>query len=286
MPHLAIVLAALALLAACAPVDVLNASTPRAGVTVTRDVAYGTHPRQRMDIWRPADAAGPLPVVVFFYGGAWQKGARADYAFVAAPLAARGFVVVVPDYRLHPEAGFPAFMHDAAAAAAQVKRTAPAWGGDPRRVVLMGHSAGAHIATLLALDPRYLQAEGASPVDLAGVVGIAGPYDFLPILLPDIRAVFAAAADSRETQPASYALSGAAAAPPMLLIHGEQDTTVLPFNSKSLARRMREAGGQATAVIYPGVAHIGIVLGFSSLLRGASPVLDDAAGFAAAVAPR
>ena len=280
------VLLLLLLLAACAPVDVLNGTTSYDGLTVARDQAYGANPRQRMDVWRPADAAEPLPVIVFFYGGAWQSGSRADYAFVAAPLARRGFVVAVPDYRVYPEASFPAFMEDAAAAVAFVRQQAPAWGGDPARVVLAGHSAGAHMVVLLALDRQYLDAAGSAPEQVAGVVGIAGPYDFLPITMPDIRGVFGPLPDDRVTQPASYALSGAGAAPPMLLIHGEDDRTVLPFNSLSLQRRLHEAGGRARAVMYPGVAHIGIVLGFSPLLRQASPVLDDTAAFAAAVPPR
>jgi len=149
--------------------------------------------------------------------------------------------------------------------------------------VLMGHSAGAHIATLLALDPRYLAAAGDSRDRLAGVVGIAWPYDFLPITGAGIRAVFAGAADLRETQPVSFADGGG---PPMLLLHGEADRTVLPRNSASLARASRAAGGEVVLATYPGVGHVGIVLGFSSLFRGNAPVLADAVGFIAALPPR
>lgn len=269
---------------ACSPVDVLNATVDRSGVQVRRGIAFGPLERQRMDVWRPREEArAGLPVVVFFYGGSWQSGARADYAFVAAELAERGFVVVVPDYRLHPQAGFPAFVHDAAAAVALARRMAPGWGGDPRRVVLMGHSAGAHIATLLALDPRYLAEAGDSRDRLAGVVGIAGPYDFLPFTGADIRAVFAGAADLRETQPVNFADGRG---PPMLLLHGEADRTVLPRNSASLARVTRAAGGEVVLATYPGVGHVGIVLGFSSLFRDRAPVLADAVAFIAALPAR
>ena len=273
-----LLLAACALMPGCAPLDVLNATVDTKGLTVQRAVPYGTLPRQVMDVWRPVDQRGALPVVVFFYGGAWQTGRRGDYPFVAADLSRRGFVVVVPDYRLYPEAGFPVFVQDAAAAVAQVRKLAPGWGGDPARIVLMGHSAGAHIAALLALDPAWLAAAGDSRDRLAGLVGIAGPYDFLPITGADIRAVFASATDLRDTQPIRFADGGG---PPMLLLHGEADRTVLPRNTLALAAATRAAGGTVELKTYPGVGHIGIVLGFSDLFRGRSPVLDDATAFMA-----
>jgi len=273
-----------ALMPGCGPAELLNRTVDRDGLVVQLDLAYGPGPRQAMDVWRPAaPAAAALPVVVFFYGGAWQTGQRGDYPFVAANLARRGHVVVVPDYRLYPQAGFPAFLQDAAAAVAAARRLAPGWGGDPARVVLMGHSAGAHIAAMLALDPRWLAAAGDSRDRIAGVVGIAGPYDFLPITGADIRAVFATAADLRDTQPVRFADGRAA---PMLLLHGTDDRTVLPRNSTVLAERITASGGRARAVLYPGIGHIGIVLGFSELFRSRSPVLDDAAGFVATLAPR
>ena len=272
-----------ATVAGCAPADLLNRTVDRAGLSEQRDVAYGPLPRQAMDVWRPAEGAARLPVVVFFYGGSWQTGRRADYSFVAADLARRGHVVVLPDYRLYPEVRFPVFLQDAAAAVATARRMATSWGGDPARVVLMGHSAGAHIATMLALDPRWLAAVGDSRDGLAGVIGLAGPYDFLPITGRGIRAVFAGAADLRDTQPISFADRHA---PPALLLHGIDDTTVFPRNSQALADRIRGDGGRAELRLYGGVGHIGIVLGFARLFRDLAPVLDDSAAFIASLPPR
>lgn len=282
----ALTLPLLGLLAAipgCAPTDLLNRTVDIGGLTERRGIAYGPLPRQAMDVWRPAEAAANLPVVVFFYGGSWQSGRRADYRFVAADLARRGHVVVVPDYRLYPEIQFPAFLQDAAAAVAAARRMAPGWGGDPARVVLMGHSAGAHIAAMLALDPRWLAAEGDSRDRLAGLVGVAGPYDFLPITGRAIRAVFASATDLRDTQPITFADRRA---PPTLLLHGSDDTTVLPRNSQVLADGIGRAGGQATLRLYDGVGHIGIVLGFAALFRDRAPVLDDTVAFINGLPPR
>ena len=157
---------------------------------------------------------------------------------------------------------------------AEIRRLAPSWGGDGGRIILVGHSAGAYIAAMLALDERWLGARDG----VAGAVGIAGPYDFLPIQGADIRAVFAAAgADLPPTQPINHAAAGA---PPLLLLHGARDTTCYPRNSLVLAARVRAAGGAARAVLYPRVGHIGIVLGFVPWLARC-PTRADVVGFAA-----
>ena len=267
---------AAATLARRPPAEALNATIATDGLSVRHGIAYGPAARQAMDVWRPEGAAAGLPVVVFFYGGAWQNGRRQDYRFVAATLARRGMVVVVPDYRLFPQARFPAFIEDAALAVAAVRCAAPGWGGDADRVFLAGHSAGAHIAAMLALAPRFLAAVGEDRAHLAGMVGLAGPYDFLPIQDEDIRAVFAGAADPRETQPVAH-VDGRN--PPMLLLHGGADRTCYPRNSLALAARVRAAGGAAEARIAPGVGHIGIVLGFAPLFGFRSSAVEDVAAF-------
>lgn len=261
-------------LGACTPVDALNATIPLEGLAVTRGVAFMDGPRGRMDVWRPARAEGPLPVVVFFYGGSWRGGARGDYRFVAAGLARRGMVVVVPDYRLFPEVRFPSFLEDGARAVAEVRRRAAEWGGDPDRIVLAGHSAGAWIAAMLALDTPW-------HVPSAGLVGIAGPYDFDPGAYDTTRDVFAGTT-RQASQPIGFA---DAAAPPMLLLHGAADTTVEPRNSQALAARVAAEGGRAVLRVYPGVGHVGIVASFAPLFRGRAPALDDMAAFVEAVAP-
>jgi len=274
------------LLPACAPVDLLNATIPTGGVAVTRDVAYGPGPREMLDIYRP-DAPGPLPVVVFFYGGSWRTGSKADYKFVAASLAQRGLLVVVPDYRLYPEARYPGFLQDGAAAVAWTVGHIGAHGGDATDVFLMGHSAGAYIAAMLALDPAFLAAEGVQRDALAGMIGLAGPYDFLPITDPDIIPIFAVP-DQPATQPIHH-VDGLN--PPLFLAAGSDDTIVLPRNTTRLAAAIRAAGGPVEETVYPGVGHIGTVIAFAPLFRGKAPVLDDVLGFVrqherAAISPR
>ncbi len=264
------------------PIDVLNATVATAGLRIVRGLRYGPHPRHCFDLYRPATAAAGLPVVVWFYGGAWQSGARAEYLFAAAALARRGMLVAVPDYRLYPEVRYPAFLEDAARAVAGVDAVAGTHGGDGGRMVLAGHSAGAYIAAMLALDGRWLDARRRR---LAGAVGIAGPYDFLPILGADIRAVFAPAADDLPTtQPISHADG---TNPPMLLLHGDADNTCYPRNSLALAARVRAADGPVAVRTYPGIGHIGMMLAFAAPFRRRCPVLADMARFVAgALAPR
>lgn len=273
---------AAAALAGCAPIDLLNATIPTSGLRMSRGVPYATgdlavNPRLRLDVYRPAaPPAVPMPVIVFFYGGSWQEGRRQDYLFVAAELARRGWIAVVPDYRVYPETGYPGFLDDGAAAVAFVLRTTTSWGGDPRLVFVAGHSAGAYIAAMLALDPDYLAAVGVDRSRIAGTIGISGPYDFRPIVRRDVRAVFGAAADRDDAQPISH-VDGRNR--PMLLLTGEADDIVEPRNTIALAARIRAAGGPVTVRTYPGVGHIGTVAGFAPLLRGEAPVLDDVAGF-------
>ncbi len=275
-------LAVLAPLPACSATDVLNGMAPRAGIDVRRDVAYGAEPRQRLDVYAPAAAAG-APVVVFFYGGGWESGDKADYEFVAAALAARGIVAVVPDYRLYPTVRYPAFLEDGARAVAWAHAQARALGGDPSRLVLAGHSAGAYIAAMLTLDCRWLAEAGLDiRATVAGMIGIAGPYDFLPLHSPTLKAIFGPPETLPETQPIHY-VDGTA--PPMLLVTGTGDDTVDPGNSARLAARIREAGGTAEVVSYPGVGHRAIIGAVAWPLRFLAPTLADLVRFAVAARP-
>ena len=269
------------LLAACSPAALLNATVASRGVEVTRDISFGPGPRDRMDVYRPPAAKGDAPLVVFLYGGNWRTGERGMYPFVALPLARRGAVVAVPDYRLFPEVGFPDFLRDNARAVAWAMAHAAEWGADPARTVLVGHSAGAYNAAMLALDPRWLREAGSDRSRLAGMVGLAGPYDFLPIT-GDTLPVFAAAGAGPETQPITYADGRN---PPVLLLAGADDATVQPRNTEALAARIRARGGQADLRIYPGVGHIGIITAFAPLFQARAPVLDDTWRFIEALPP-
>jgi acetyl esterase/lipase len=268
-----------ALLAACSPLRAFNAVIPqdRGGIALERGSAYGAHPRQRIDLYRPrAWRAGQakLPIIVFFYGGSWQEGQREGYAFAGRGFADAGFLVAVPDYRLVPEVRFPAFLEDGAAAVRWVRANAARLGGDPDRIVLVGHSAGAYNAAMLALDERWL---GADRQAVRGLVGLAGPYDFLPLDLPVTVAAFGQERDLARTQPINFASAGD---PPALLLHGAQDTTAYPRNSERLASLLRGAGVDARVKLYPKVGHIGIVTALARPFRGRAPVLEDSVAFA------
>jgi acetyl esterase/lipase len=266
--------------AACSPTSVLNAVAPRDGVTLTRDVPYQDGLRHMLDVYAPRPTATPAPVVVFFYGGSWESGSKDIYRFVGAALAARGVMTVIPDYRLYPQVHFPAFMKDAAAAAAWAHDNAQRFGGDPRRLFLMGHSAGGQIATLLALDASYLRAEGLSAQrDICGVIGLAGPYDFLPLHSATLEAIFGPEDERPRSQPINFV---SAQAPPMLLLAGRDDDTVDPGNTLRLAARLRSAGGTVEDKLYPGVGHITLIAAFSGPLTFLAPVRVAALSFVAA----
>ena len=263
------------LLSSCSGPGLLNAVAPSQGITVTTGVSYGEGPRHKLDLYKPAQAHAP--VVVFLYGGSWKSGDRSTYGFAGSAFADRGFLTVVPDYRVYPEVRYPAFIDDAAAAVAWTKAHIAEYGGDPDRVFLIGHSAGAQIAAMLTLDKAFLGRVGLDPDrDVAGMIGLAGPYDFLPLNDPDLDDIFAPAGELRKTQPIHYARAGA---PPMLLLTGESDTTVYPRNSRALADRIEGLGGWATLKTYTGVGHLTIVGALSGLLSWKAPILDDCVAF-------
>ena len=266
-----------AALAACSPVKLLNATIPSSGYRKTSDIAYGSDPRQVLDIYVPAAAASaePRPVVVFFYGGSWQNGDRGNYLFVAQALTSRGYVAVLPDYRTYPETAFPGFVNDAAAAARWTRDHAHEFGGDPSRLFVMGHSAGAHLAALIATDPRYLASQSMSKADLRGVIGLAGPYDFLPIKDRTLLDVFPAGTRT-ESQPINFVTGHE---PPMFLAAGTDDTVVDPGNTDRLAAMLRKHGDSVEVKHYDGFGHIRIVSALALPLRGRSTVLADVSAF-------
>jgi acetyl esterase/lipase len=269
-------MALLSTLSACSPVTVLNALAPERGISEILDVGYEPGDRHQLDIYAPKGVTS-APVVVFIYGGGWKDGNRSEYRFVAAALAARGFVTVVPDYRLYPQVRFPAFLRDAASAVAWTRANISRYGGDPNRLFLMGHSAGAYIVAMLTLDKQWLAADGVDPdKDIAGTIGLAGPYDFLPLHDPELEAIFAPAGDLKLTQPITFARGDAA---PMFLAAGTADTTVYPMNTEHLAAALRLDGGRVQERIYPGVNHVKIIGAMAGVLRWLAPVMQDVTAF-------
>jgi acetyl esterase/lipase len=261
------------------PLGFINRLVPKDTFNKHDGIAYGRLPRQKLDVYVPRNGGQDLPVVVFFYGGTWQSGQRQDYLFIAEALTARGIITVIPDYRLYPEVRFPTFIEDGAAAVAWVRHHIGDYGGGASRLFLMGHSAGAYIAAMLALDPSYLARVGMSPDELKGFIGVAGPYDFLPLKRPRLIKIFGGAADIPETQPVSFAR---AKAPPALLLHGAEDKIVGPHNTERLAQRLREAGSRVEEKFYSGFKHMRIIILLASPLQGDEPLMADIEGFISA----
>jgi acetyl esterase/lipase len=266
-------------LSACSPARLVNALTPTSGLSKTANVSYlpGNHSRQRLDVYQPTfggETRQSRPVVIFFYGGAWQEGSRDDYLFVADALTQRGYVVVIPDYRVYPEVMYPDFLRDGAAAVAWTSNNIERFGGDRSRLFLMGHSAGAHVAAMLALDRSYLAANKVPAASIKGLIGLAGAYDFLPLTEPNVIALFSTEKNLAMTQPISYVKPPAAAIPAVLLLHGDADTRVYPKNSINLTRELRAAGATVEFDLLPGIDHTSIIAKFTRVLRGDGKVVD------------
>ena len=274
---------ALALIAFAAPaaaqniMDPFNLGPAMDDATVLgQGIAYADGDRMKLDIYGPKNPTGPAPVVMFIYGGSWKQGQRQDYQFVGRALAANGFVVVIPDYRLYPEVTYPSFLEDLASAAKWTQDNIGKYGGDTARFYLAGHSAGAYNAVMLGLDGRYLAAAGAEPKAVKALAGLSGPYDFLPLRDPIPRRTFGHYGDLPQTQPATFVRADS---PPAFLATGDADTVVYPRNTTRLARALREAGVEVEERHYAGVDHVRMVLALSRPLRGRAPVLDEMTAF-------
>ncbi|MFL6656686.1 MAG: alpha/beta hydrolase [Massilia sp.] len=264
-------------LAACSPLGALNALSPGSARQAMAGVAYGSNARHKLDIYTPEKSDGKAPVVVFFYGGNWTTGERADYAFVGRALASRGFVVVIPDYRLYPEVRYPDFVDDAAQAVAWTAHDIARFGGDPHKLYVMGHSAGAYNAAMVALAPEYLARFGMQASSLRGWIGLAGPYDFIPIENRTTRPVF----HFPDTPPASQPINHVTAnSPPALLIAANSDALVNPVrNTGGLAKQLRAHGVAVKEVYLDRVNHVTLVGSLAAPLRFLAPTLDTVADF-------
>jgi acetyl esterase/lipase len=255
-----------AFLNGCSPAALLNATVPRKGFTLEPDIAYGAQPRQKLDLYRPDKPRADGKAVIFFYGGTWDSGSKSDYLFVAQALCASGYTVVIPDYRIYPEVRFPAFVQDGAQA---VRWTSDRVGSG--KLFVMGHSAGAHIALLLMTNTPYLAAAGVDRMKLPGVIGLSGPYDFLPLTSAKLINIFGGA-NNPDVEAITFAQ---APLPPALLVHGAADDIVYPRNSEHLAAAWQKAGAPVELKLYPGVGHIDVVAAFADLLQSRAPTRAD-----------
>jgi acetyl esterase/lipase len=256
--------------------DLIDRLWPSDAKRVGKNIAYLPGKRHSLDIWDVPGGTAPKPVLIFWYGGGWVKGAKEDYGFAARAYAAKGFLVVMPDYRLVPDVRFPAFVEDGAAAVKWVEANIARYGGDPKRIAFAGHSAGAYTAIMLASDPRYLRAAGVNPKTVFGAVGLSGPYDFYPFTGRAVAAM--QGADYRLTQPILLVTHDT---PPLMLVTGTDDDTVRPKNARNLAWRMSELGAPVELKEYAGLNHEDVVMALSRPFRGKATVLDDSADFLA-----
>jgi acetyl esterase/lipase len=272
-----LVLASLVIIAAgCTSISFLLANTATLTGKYDRSThrAYGPESRQQLDVYSPRNARD-CPIVVFFYGGSWTAGSRGLYRFVGAALAERGFVTVLPDYRLYPQVKFPLFLDDGALAVAWVQKHAHEFGGDPHRIVLMGHSAGGHEAAFLAYDRRLLQKAGANPQWIVGLVGLSGPYALEPNSKV-LNTIFASPYTEAQWQPVRFVTPQS---PPTLLVHGTADDVVSIKHAEKLRDALQANHVRVETQFYAGKGHADTLAGISVPARGRTPVLDQSVSF-------
>jgi acetyl esterase/lipase len=256
-------------------VSVANFPTYFSGLERKADIEYGREESQKLDIYQSAVGSDKKPVVIFIHGGRWSFGDKGQYRFVAARLAEAGYITVIPDYKKYPQVKFPEIMDDPAQATAWVIQNVEEYNGNPARIYLMGHSAGAHMAALIISDERYLKKYGASGSDIAAFAGLAGPYDFTPEDT-DLKDLFGPPDKYPQMQAPTF-ITGRE--PPMLLLQGEDDDSVKMFNLTRLADAIKKHGGRVITKTYPDLGHIGIIASFARADSMEIPIVKDCLDF-------
>lgn len=265
------------LCAACSPVNLLNSVIPTDGYTLQQDIQYGSLARQKLDIYVPKGRhEKPLSVVLFFYGGGWDSGKKEDYLFAAEAFTSKGYLTVIPDYRIFPEIKFPDFLKDAASASKWVKANVARFGGNPDTIFIVGHSAGAHIGMMLNLNTEYLADAQLTPSDFRGFIGLAGPYDFLPLKSDRLKTIFGPKTSRWQSQPIHFVTGKNQ---PTLLLVGLKDDTVWPSNSHNLAKAIREKNGPVTVIDYPSYSHVDMIAKIAKPFRSRNSLLNDIQAF-------
>ncbi len=275
----AIAVSIAALLSACSPAVLLNSLVPTTDMVATRNIAYGTLGRQQLDVYAPVStevAPTKRPVIVFFYGGSWDSGSKDAYLFVAEALTSKGFIAVIPDYRVYPDVIYPEFLNDGASAFQWTKNNIEKYGGDVNNIFVAGHSAGAHIAAMLAFDQTWLTAQKLNTASIRGFIGLAGPYDFLPLTSARLREIFPSADIQASSQPIRYARGNG---PPALLLAGDADTIVGIKNTRNFSARIRDLNGRVQEKYYVGMGHVKIVTVLAAPFRNGHTVLEDITEF-------
>ena len=268
------------LISACSPIKVLNSLVPESGFELVSGIEYGANSRQKLDLYLPKTQAKQpninSKVVIFYYGGNWDSGERADYKFVAEALSAQGYIVVIPDFRLYPEVLFPSLMSDPVTVAKWVKTHINQYGGDANKVFLAGHSSGAHMAVMMSINPEYLAEASLKPNDFAGVIGLAGPYDFLPLKSDRLKIIFGPEAGQWKSQPINF-VDGKN--PPLFLAIGMKDGTVWPRNTYNLAKKIKQKNGLVEVHEFASYGHVDMVSKLAKPLRGNAELLKSVINF-------
>ena len=277
MPRFNALLAAgvTALLSACSPFAAINLLVPKTGYDVHQGQAFGADPRQKLDIYVPQGLKHPASMLLFFYGGSWQTGSRGNYRAFGQAFASAGIVTAVADYRLYPQVKYPAFVEDAAGALVWLHAHAGDYSGDAQRIFVSGHSADAYNAVMLASEPKFLESRGGRLDWIRGVIGISGPYDFLPLTAPEYIDMFHGS-DNPDTMPITH-VDGKR--PPMLLVTGTADSTVNQGNSDRMAAKLKSFGSEAIVIKYPGIGHIGTILSLVPGFRSTTSLRQDMLDF-------
>lgn len=269
-----------ALLTGCVRGDVKSekniAAEPLDDLIITRDINYAQGPRRSLDVYVSKTKSGHKPVVLFIYGGTWMSGSKADFTWVGAALARKGYVAVIPDYRIYPKGVWPKFLQDNAMAARWARDNASLYGGDASNLVIMGHSAGAYNAVSLAVDRRWLSEAGLNPErDVRAVIGLSGPY-IIEADTRKLKVIFGPETQWPDVQPISH-VDGKS--PPLLLVIGDKDDQVDPRDTDKLAAQVRLKGGSATVIHYANLSHAGSLDALAPEEENAPPVMDEITAF-------
>ncbi|MGJ8619458.1 MAG: alpha/beta hydrolase [Methylophilaceae bacterium] len=265
------------LFSACSPVKLLNSIIPTDQYSIKENIAYGELERQKLDLYIPNNKGDkPLPVVLFYYGGGWDSGKKENYLFVAEAFTSKGFLTVIPDYRVFPDVKFPEFMRDPVSAGQWIKESIASYGGDPNNIFVVGHSAGAHIGMMLNLNKDYLASVELKPDQFRAFIGLAGPYDFLPLQSKRLKDIFGPEETRWQSQPINFVTGENQ---PALLMVGLKDDTVWPKNTINLAKAIKDKNGEVEVLEYPSYSHVDMVAKLAKPFRGNSTLLDDMVQF-------
>jgi acetyl esterase/lipase len=277
---------ALLTLTACAPsalesfgLSAVSSNAGLEGISRVPNLTYGKLERQMLDVYQPINFKGPRPVMVFTYGGGFKQGSKDEYSFVAEAFSSLGYVTVIFDYRLYPKSIWPAYLEDGAQAVAWVNANIAKYGGDPKRILISGHSAGAYIAAMLAVNPKYLQAVNVPDGTIKAALTFSGPYEFWNpdqqahggFIGADIQQVMGPAETASQTQPIKYVTSSA---PPFVIIHGSDDGLLEPAQAKAMKKKLEDAKVKVTYLEYP-MAHATTILAMAKPLRGLGSTFVD-----------